>query len=77
MYLINFWFDIISGKKSNWEFFVNLNSGWLEMEYQHRCGNHPTDLQQWEWMFLNAERIELSVEDYDALVKKMGLMDDF
>lgn len=72
-YLIESWFNILTGKQSNWEFFVNINGGWLEMEYQHRYGPYASEKDQWEWMFLNAERIKLSEEDYDTLLKKLEL----
>ena len=76
MYLFELWFNILIGKQSNWEFFVDINSGWLEMEYQHRYGNNPTEQEQLEWMWMNAETIKLSAEDYDALMMRLDPMDD-
>lgn len=75
-YLIEMWQDVLIGKQSNWEFFTAINSGWLEMECQHRYGNNPTEEQQWEWMWMNVETIKLSSEDYDAVMLRLGLMDD-
>lgn len=72
-YPLKSWINIILGKQSNWEFFVEINGGWLEMEYQHRYGQYASEREQWEWMYLNAERIELSNEDYNELLKKLEL----
>lgn len=75
IYLIELLFNILRGKNTNWEFFAIINSGWLEMEFEHRYGVNPTELEQWEWMFLNSERIEVSDEVYEALLKQFELVD--
>lgn len=71
MYIFDSWCDTLTGIQSNWEFFVYINSGWLEMEYQHRYGSNPTEEQQWEWMLMNAEHIKLSAKDYDSLMSRL------
>jgi hypothetical protein len=74
-YLITEWFNILRGSHTNWYFFSHINSGWLEMEFEHRYGVNPTEVEQWEWMFLNSERIEVSDEVYEALLKQFESVD--
>lgn len=70
MFVIISWLNIITGVRSNYEFFMNINHGWLEMEFKALYGDNPTEEDQWEWMLKNAETIYVSENDYDALLNE-------
>jgi len=63
------WYNCFLGIQSNYHFFIDISSGWLEMEFKHLYGDNPTEQQQWEWMIKNAEVIRISEKAYDELLK--------
>jgi hypothetical protein len=66
------WYNCFLGIQSNYHFFIDINSGWLEMEFKYLYGDNPTEQQQWEWMFKNAEVIRLSKEDLELFVEMLA-----
>lgn len=71
MYILLTWLNTVFGSSSNWEFFSLLNDGWLTMEFTFRYDANPSEEDEWEWMYLNAERVVLPAVDFDALYKKL------
>lgn len=70
MFVIFNWLNAIRGINSNYAFFMCINNGWLQMQFKELYGDNPTEQQQWEWMFKNAEVIRVSAECYDDLLKR-------
>lgn len=74
-YLLSEWIEVLRGGETNWSFFNQLNSGWLEMEFKSRYGDSPTEENYWEWMWINAETIKIPTEDYLKLLDMLELRD--
>lgn len=68
--VIGNWFDVLTGKSSNHSFFLEINKGWLEMDFHSLYGDNPTELQQWQWMFRNAETIYVDAETFNKLTEQ-------
>ena len=68
MYLITNWINILIGINTNYEFFHSINSGWLEMKFNEKYGDNPTEEDYWEWMLEHAETICFSEKDYDFII---------
>ena len=71
MYTLLICLNTVFGSAGNWEFFTLINEGWLAMEFTSRYGNNPSEHDEWEWMYLNAEHIMLPAKDFDALYKRL------
>lgn len=67
MYLIINWFNVLRGNNTNHEFFHSINSGWLEMKFNEKYGDNPSEEDYWEWMLEHAETIYVSEKDYDFI----------
>jgi hypothetical protein len=70
MFLILDWIDVVTGTKSNYEFFMIINGGWLQMEFNNLYGDNPTEDNEMDWMLKNAETIYVSSECYDLLINE-------
>jgi hypothetical protein len=67
MQVIQDWYNTLQGIQSNYQFFLDINSGWLEMEFKHLYGDNPTEKDYWNWMLRNAETVYVSDEIYKSI----------
>lgn len=70
MQVIREWYNILLGIQSKYHFFLDINSGWLEMEFKHLYGDNPTEKDYWNWMLRNAETVYVSDEFYETILNE-------
>lgn len=70
MQVIQDWYNILQDIRSNYQFFLDINSGWLEMEFKHLYGDNPTEKDYWNWMLRNAETVYVSNDFYELLLNE-------